>query len=211
MRNAFPNCGLQIIHINRRPHLLCLNLLTLHSQPSTEHQAPKTPNSGTSLQSHLDSKMLFTSQHLALLALAGLNALAAAQSPSNQTQATQSPVRADRPPPFIGGWKTDDSLSILRCALTVARSAPCFAVAIATANPLALLSCVSKDQVRLRSLLSKKPKKTLANDNTDLLVRRVLARCGRGSDQTDVLQREAHEPRCRRLDRPAVRGVHGRD
>jgi hypothetical protein len=111
--NAFPNCGLQWIHIKGSPHRFYLNFLTLHSQPPTEHQAPRTPNSGTSLHSHLDFKMLFTSQHLALSALAGLNALAAAQSPSNQTQAPQPPVRADRSPPFIGGRKTEDSLSIL--------------------------------------------------------------------------------------------------
>jgi hypothetical protein len=52
-------------------------------------------------------------------------------------------------------------MCIFRCALTVARSAPYFAVAIATANPLALLSCVSKDQVRLLSLLSKNNQKKL--------------------------------------------------
>ena len=113
MRNAFPNCGLQPIHIKPCPHRLCLDLLTLNIQLSVDRQSLRKPRSRKSLHSHLDSKMHLTSMHLALFALAGLNALAAAQTPSDQTQATQSPVRADRPPPFIGGWKKEDNLDIV--------------------------------------------------------------------------------------------------
>jgi hypothetical protein len=57
--------------------------------------------------------MLFTPHHLALFALAGFGAFAIAQTLDNQSQVTQSPVRADRSPPFIGGWKKEDNLAIV--------------------------------------------------------------------------------------------------
>ena len=42
--------------------------------------------------------MLFTTRHLALSALAGLSAFAAAQIPDNQTQIANPPVEGDNSP-----------------------------------------------------------------------------------------------------------------
>ena len=57
--------------------------------------------------------MLFTSQYLALLALAGFGALAGAQDPSNQTRAKVPPVETENSSPVRGGWRKEDNLSIV--------------------------------------------------------------------------------------------------
>jgi hypothetical protein len=101
--NAFPNCGLQWIHIKGSPHRLCLNFSTVHIQHPTERR---------SLYSHLVSKMLFTSQHVALFALAGLSAFTVAQTPENQTQIANPPVRVDNSP-LVPGWRKEDNLAIV--------------------------------------------------------------------------------------------------
>lgn len=55
--------------------------------------------------------MLFTPRHLALFALTGLSAFAAAQIPDNQTQTANPPVEGDNSP-LVPGWRKEDNLAI---------------------------------------------------------------------------------------------------